>query len=432
MSKLKAYKTKLQSHPKYNNVLHWGKLLSVTGLSQLLVQAVGFVSGILIIRLLPLEEYAFYTLANTMLGTITVLADGGISSGVLAEGGKVWKDKEKLGIVLATGLDLRKKFAIFSLLILMPILFYLLLNNKASWLTAILIVLSLLPAFFSALSDSLLQIVPKLHQNIAPLQRNQVSVGIWRLILLGLTIFIFPFTYIVLLSNGIARIYGNIKLRKIVSPFIKDDQKPDPVVRKDILKVVKDIMPGALYYSVSGQISIWLLSVFGSTASVAEIGALGRFSLILSVFSAMFSTIAIPRFSRFKSDKVNTIKMYLKLQLIVVILCVILCMLIYLFSDYLLLVLGNGYSSLERELVLVFIAGSLSLISGISFGLSASKGLPTNPYLLILLNITFLISGYIIFDISTLIGILYFNIFVAIAPILIHSFSFYYKMVKNR
>ena len=413
-------------------MLNWGKLISITGLSQILVQAIGFISGILVIRLLPVEEYALYTLANTMLGTMTVLADGGISSGLMAEGGRVWKDKEKLGTVLATGLDLRKKFAVFSLIVLAPILFYLLIRNGASGLTAILVVLSVIPAFFAALSDSLLQIVPKLHQRIAPLQRNQLEVGILRLALLGLTIFIFPFTFVVLFLNGITRIYGNIKLRKIASPFINAEQKPDLVVRHNMLKVVKQIMPGAIYYSISGQISVWLLSIFGTATSVAEIGALGRFSLVLSVFSAVFGTIAIPRFSRLNGDNTKTLKIYIKLQGVIVVFCLFLCLIVFLFSKYLLLILGNSYSELGNELVLVFIAGNLSLLSGMSFGLASSKGFPTNPYILISINIVFLILGYLVFDISTLLGVLYFNIFVAVAPVLIHSFCFYYKMLKNK
>jgi len=407
------------------------KLISLTGLAQILVQAVGFISGILVIRLLPVEEYALYTLANTMLGTMTVLADGGISSGVMAEGGKVWKDKGRLGTVIATGLDLRKKFGVFSLIFLAPILFYLLIRNGASNLTAILVVLSIVPAFFATLSDSLLQIVPKLHQTIAPLQRNQLVVGILRLVLLGLTIFIFPFTYIVLLVNGITRIYGNIKLRKIASPFIEAGQKPDLAVRQNVLKVVKQIMPGAIYYSVSGQISIWLLSIFGSVTSVAQIGALGRFSMVLSVFAAVFGTIAVPRFSRLMEDNIKTLKIFIKLQGIIVVACLFLCLIVFLCSKYLLLILGDGYSQLEHELVLVFIAGSLSLISGSSFGLASSKGLPTNPYMLISTNIAFLILGYLVFDISTLLGVLYFNILVAIAPVLVHSSFFYYKMLKK-
>ena len=124
--------SQLKQHPSYDKAMHWGKLISITGGAQMIVQAVGFICGILIIRLLPVQEYALYTLVNTMLGTISVLADGGISSGVMAQGAKVWQDKEKLGEVLATGLDLRRKFAIGSLLISVPILFYLLIHKNTA------------------------------------------------------------------------------------------------------------------------------------------------------------------------------------------------------------------------------------------------------------------------------------------------------------
>src|SRR5690606_14307653 len=137
--------------------MQWGKLLSVTAMAQIAVQALGMITGIFIIRLLPVEEYAYYTLANAMLGTMTILADGGIVSGVMAQGGKVWKDKEKLGIVLATGLHLRQRFAIGSLAVSLPILAYLLWQHGASALFIMLILLAIIPAFFSALSDSLLE-----------------------------------------------------------------------------------------------------------------------------------------------------------------------------------------------------------------------------------------------------------------------------------
>lgn len=72
----------------------WAKLIAITGSAQVMVQAIGFISGILVIRLLPTHEYALYTLANTMLGTMTLLADGGIATGVMSQGGKVWQDKQ--------------------------------------------------------------------------------------------------------------------------------------------------------------------------------------------------------------------------------------------------------------------------------------------------------------------------------------------------
>src|SRR5260221_2165220 len=162
---MKEIGNKLSIGIENGKLFKWAKLLGVTFSAQVLIQLLGLFSGILMIRLLPTAEYAFYTLANTMLGTMTVLADGGISSGVMASGAKVWQDQKKLGTVISTGLMLRKKFAIYSLTISLPVLFYLLHRNNAGLISSLLIILSIIPAFYAALSDNLLEIASKLHQD---------------------------------------------------------------------------------------------------------------------------------------------------------------------------------------------------------------------------------------------------------------------------
>ena len=132
----------------YPNVLEWIKIITITGSYQVIVQALGILCGILVIRMLSIEEYALYTLANTMLGVMSVLSDGGVSSGVMAQGGKFWKNKEKLGSVLKTGLILKKQFAIFSLLSITPLLIYLLSHNGANWKNILLIVLAVFLVFY--------------------------------------------------------------------------------------------------------------------------------------------------------------------------------------------------------------------------------------------------------------------------------------------
>jgi len=249
-------------NPKYKRSLQWFKVIAMTGAAQIFIQALGLISGIFIIRLLPTTEYAFYTLTNATLGSLTVLADGGISVAVMAQGGKYWVSREKLGVVISTGLDLRRKFGIISLLIAIPVLFYLLRHHHASLLFTILIVLSLIPAFYSALSDSLLEIGPKLKQDIPLLQKNQVATSIARLVLTTVTVFIFPWTFIAILGSGLPRMWANISLRKLSGKYVDFSQKPDPEIRKEILKVVKRSLPEIIYYSLSGQITIWLISFF--------------------------------------------------------------------------------------------------------------------------------------------------------------------------
>jgi O-antigen/teichoic acid export membrane protein len=422
--------SQLKQHPNYDKAMHWGKLISITGGAQVIVQAVGFVCGILIIRLLPVQEYALYTLVNTMLGTISILADGGISAGVMAQGAKVWQDKEKMGVVLATGLNLRRKFAIGSLIVSVPILFYLLRHNGASWIAATLIASSMIPAFFAALSDSLLEIVPKLHQSIMPLQKNQVEVSVGRLLLLGLTMFLFPWAFVAVLASGISRIYGNIKLSKIVYTFADKEQQPDLEIQKEILAMVKHILPGSIYYCLSGQITIWLISIFGDTTSVAQLGALGRLSMLLSLFSVLISTLVIPRFARLANEKDLLLKRFVQIMGALIFFLFLIVVIVYLFPKPMLWLLGDAYAGLETELVLSIVGSCLSLIAGIAFSLYSSRGWALNPIILISVNLASIIGLALMVDLGSLNGILLLNIGIAFMGLILNGTYCLFKIVK--
>ena len=334
--------TPFYTHPAYVKFLYWGRLISITGGAQVIVQGTGLLTGIIIIRLLPTTEYAYYTLANTMLGVMTMLSDGGISNGVMAQGGKVWQNKKELGTVLATGLQLRRKFAVVSLSVGIPVLSFLLLRNGTSWLATLCIVLALIPSFLAALSDSLLEIVPKLHQEIKPLQKNQVVVSIGRLGLSSIALLLFPFTAIALVVNGLVRIWGNIKLARIAYLFADKESNSDLEVRKNILNAVKRILPITLYYCLSGQIIIWIPSLLGNTMGVAEVGALSRLSMILNLVSVLGSTLVLPRFARVSADNRDVIfKSFVFIQLTLILMCLCILALFFLFPYKFLWILGK-------------------------------------------------------------------------------------------
>lgn len=427
MKYIQRHLLNIKSHNYYDKAIYWTRNISITTIAQIAVQGLGFISGILIIRLLSVEEYALYTLANTMLGTMSVLGDGGISTGVMSQGGKVWQDPKKLGAVLATGLHLRKRFAIFSLIVALPILVYLLLHGGANWGTTLLIVLSIIPAFYAALSDSLLEIIPKLHQSILPLQKNQVGVAMGRLLLTASTILIFPWTFVAILAGGIPRLYGNKKLKKITHEFIDPDQLPDPEVKKEILIIVKRVLPGAIYFSISGQITIWLVSVFGNVTSIAQLGAIGRLAMLLGLFTTVFSTLLIPRFARLKDNSKLLMKRFLAILSLLILVFIGIILLFLLFSEQILWLLGEKYLHLNLELILYLVGSCIGILTGIIFTMGSSRGWILNPYIYITASIISIVLGIIIFDISTLVGILFFNILINTVQTLIYLI---YTLIK--
>lgn len=403
------------------NGKRWVWLAGLTGGAKLFAQGMGFLTGFLIIRFLTVEEFAMYTLANTVLGTMVVLADGGISKAVMAEGGKVWQDKKKLGAVLVTGLDLRKKFGLISLFIGLPLLALLLYSHNASWVMIVLISLCIIPAFFAALSDSLLELVPQLHQDIFRLQQNQVAVSAGRLILNFLFVLILPFTFVALLANGIPRILGNIKLQKISKSFADLSQVPDPVIKREILSVVKRILPGAVYFCFSGQITIWLLSWLGTTTSLAQIGALAKLILLIEIFGYISYTLLIPRFARLSLNKSLLLKKSFQVILFLTLGLAVLTFLISFFSETILWLLGPAYYDLNKELIISLIGGGLGLIAGNFFALGASRGWVLNPLYSTIISFSSVIIGVFLFEVSTLIGVLYFNIFLVTVQVVMNA-----------
>ncbi|MDR0559185.1 MAG: hypothetical protein LBG92_03385 [Prevotellaceae bacterium] len=412
-----------------NKIRYWIKLISVTGIAQVTVQLIGFICGILVIRILPVNEYAFYTIANTILGTMTVLSDGGISTGVMAQGGKVWQNRQKLGAVLATGLYLRRKFAVFSLIISLPVLSYLLLYHGATWITTALISASLMFSFYAALSDNLLQIPVKLHQAIKPLQKNQVEVSAGRLILTGLTLFIFPCAFVAIITSGLPRIWGNFKLGKIANRFAAKNAEISAEDKYEIRKIIKKGFPATVYYAFSGQIATWIISIFGNTESVSKLGALGRIAVLFAVVSTLTATLIVPRFARLKNSE-NLFKRYIKIVSFFSALILALAVCAYFFAGQILWILGKNYAGLKYELCLNIICSCLMAIMGIAFNLYASKGIVLSPVFSIASNIIPLIAGCLVFNVSTLRGVLYMNLLVATVLLLV-QFSFGIYSIKQ-
>ncbi|WP_116107084.1 lipopolysaccharide biosynthesis protein [Lewinella sp. IMCC34191] len=406
----------------------WGKLLGVTGGAQLLIQATGFICGIFIIRILTSEQYAYYTLANTMLGTMTVLADGGISTGVMALGGKNWKSREELGKILATGMHMRRQFAVGSLLVSLPILFFLLQEQGMIWWQSVLLILCLTPTFWAALSGSLLQVVPKLHQDVNDLLKINVSINISRVLITLPFVFFFPFASVAILATGASQVMGNLRFRKLSLRKADWKTEADPLYREQIMGTVKRILPGSIYYCVSGQITVWLVAIFGSTESIANLGAIGRLMVVLTLVRMVVDMLITPRYARLPAEKKAIIARFFQILALVALLCSVIVAGVYLFPEEFLWILGDKYADLEYEVFLMTISSCLSLISGTAHNLSTSRGVIPNPYLFIGTTIVSQIALLVfVVDYTTLAGVIMFSIYGSLINLAYRFIDFLYR-----
>ncbi len=108
------------STPIIRRALQRARIVGNFASVQALVQLAGFASGILLVRQLDPHELAFFTIANTMQGTINVLADMGISIGLMSIGGRVWQDRFRFGQLITTANGVRLRLGGAAIVISTP------------------------------------------------------------------------------------------------------------------------------------------------------------------------------------------------------------------------------------------------------------------------------------------------------------------------
>ncbi|HEX9152519.1 MAG TPA: polysaccharide biosynthesis protein, partial [Flavobacterium sp.] len=205
---------------------------------------------------------------------------------------------------------------------------------------------------------------------------------------------------------------------------------PDRLVKKEILRTVRYILPGAIYYCFAGQVAIFLTSIAGTTTSVAQIGALGRINMIFGIVSVLFGILISPRFARLPENKKILFTRFMQVELGLIAFCVCVISIIATFPEEVLWILGKSYLNLRAELILSIGGTCLILISGCSYVLFSSRGWAINPIITIMIEVSAIAFGISIFEISTVTGILRLGIFTASIQALMNVGYCFFKILK--
>ncbi len=390
----------------------WWRLLREsipTVFAQAGVQIAGFLTGLILIRSLTVTEYAFYTLANAVLGTLTVLSDSGIGQGVLAEAGKVWNDPKALGGVLAAGMWLRRRMALLALLLALPLSYFLLRRQGAASTSAVLICLSIVPLFVSSLTGQLLQVVPRLHQQIRTLQVWQLLCAIARIVLTAIVVMLCPWTWLVIGCAGAAQAYLSWQTRRLAAERADLSAPPNLAARREIQRLVRSNCVNAAYYAFESQITIWLISIFGRTHGIAQVGALSRLNMAFTILSSTFALIVIPRFARLAASH-RILRHYGAMQLGMLAVLSLIVGFVACFPQVPLWLLGPSYGQLTREVVLSIAGGALTVMSGCAYLGAAARSVVLTPWVVVPLALVMQAVLIYLLPVGTVAGLLWLTI----------------------
>jgi O-antigen/teichoic acid export membrane protein len=398
---------------------------------QIAVQLMGVAGGILLVRTLSQTEYAFFTLAFSMLSTMSILADSGISISLSSIGGRVWQDRERFGQLINTALRLRRYLAAIAVLAVTPILVWLLIRSGASPVYSAGITLTLLVGLNYQLLSGVLMIVPRLHSQIKRVQTLDALAAGVRLALLVTAYFIFLNAEVAILATIVSVIAQYVLLRRWVRA---DVDLNAPVSREDqaaMLGIVKHQAPNAVFFCLQGQLTVWLISIFGRTQNIAEIGALGRLGVIFSVIGAVMTSIVLPAFARCQSPRELRIR-YFQVCAGFLLFGLTLITAAALFPDQFLWILGSKYAHLRNELLLMMIMSCFSSLLAAMWSLNSTKAWIRYSWL----NIPSVILTQIVLltflNVSTVRGVILFGIFSLAPTFLLNSMLTFRGLAEQR
>ena len=415
----------LASTPESRRIFQFVRRASRFTWVQLVVQCIGFATGILIVRCMEQHEYALFTIANTMQATTNILADIGISIGLISIGGRVWQDQRRLGQLVSTGLKLRRKLGTASILVVTPLLYFMLRKHGTSLSYTVFLIAAVLAGLSAQLSVEVFSVIPRLRSDLGQIQKVDLIGSIARLAVLGALAFVFLNAGVAVVAGSGALLLQYLLSRQYAAGIIDLQAEENAEDRKAMLGFIRSQAANAVFFCLQGQITIFLITFFGHRAGVAEVGALGRLAIIFTVLGNLVANICAPAFSRCRTHH-QLVWLYTGVVGGVAGLSLLLLGGAYFLPNEFLFILGNRYSHLQYELLLIVGGAMINTMAGTLWTLNASRAWIAGSWLYIPLTVGTQLLLIPFTDFSSVNGVLTFNLF-SVCPNLLLNIALSYR-----
>lgn len=192
----------------------------------------------------------------------------------------------------------------------------------------------------------------------------------------------------------------------------------EPLERKGVdrmaWKIARPLMPSAVFFQFQGVIAVFLASLFGTSDMLAEVGAFGRLALVLMVVDRVTGVVLFPALAR---APVGARLVWIVTRVHAAYLGAMALVLIsaWLGGRWWILLLGEQYRSMEPYVWMVFLSTILLNASGFAFRTLAVRGLTAKQSYSIPVVIAVQALYLWLFGAATLQAVLGFNIATALA-----------------
>ncbi|NVJ86003.1 MAG: oligosaccharide flippase family protein [Algoriphagus sp.] len=403
------------------------KLLTSFATGQLASQFLQVLTGFLVIRWMTKEDFGQFTLAFAVQNTFGMLVEMGLSSAFLAFIGDKHTDPVQVSRYFNAVWYWRKK--LFLVIAPLSLVAFILLTYDKNWtlLTQALLFLSIPLAIYYQGFSSFYSVVLRIKSEIGAVYKIQVGAAIFRLVIvLALYGVSWLSGWIYLWLNAATIVLTGLALAPLANRYRDLRTEADPESRKQVLQYIKPSMLGISFSAIQSQMTVILISIFGKTSSIADIGALGRLGQLFTFLNAFNGMILQPWFAKMSIGKV------LKNTLFVVGTIGIGLGVFTVFSFYypqvFQWILGKQYDNLAKEFGYSVLIACIGYISAIFLLISGTKKWVYWWSNILYIILFFLINtlGIVFLDLSTVMGIIKLSLIFSISFLLQQVARFLY------
>ncbi len=273
-----------------------GAFSAVQGLSQ----ALGLVAGVLWVRSLPVDEFAVYTMAGSVITLAAILSDLGAGSSLQYYFHLHKGDPAQFAPFVHAVRSLRRWLGVLvSPALLAAAWFGVVRDDARAWATALAAAL-VLGSVFAQQEASIRLVVLRLQGEWRRVYRSEVALAGLRLAgAASLSVLRAATVTTALATNLVATLVATGLARLVALPRRSDG----PAERRQVFRFLLPILPDALYFAFQGQLVIWIAAIAGTTREVAEVGALARVGLLFAVPQSLAVNYLVPRLAQRHDDR---------------------------------------------------------------------------------------------------------------------------------
>jgi len=351
-----------------------GKRLSTFVGGQSAVQLLNAATGLLLLRLMTKPDFAIYAIALGVQGMITIFTDIGFGGAISGLVGTRYQDRALLGSYIRTASHLRQILLIFiaAAAVLVGVVFRNIDTQSHGRKELILLALAVLLTVQFQAWASYYEIPLVLNNRLVAYYSPQIAAAGLRILSSALLYYLHWISATtVIVANTLSIVVMGVAYRLLARPWIQVPKKASKEHGREMVKLLIPLLPGTIYQAVQGQISLFLIAVFGHVGQIAEVAAAGRVGQLFLLLNSSNGVLIGPYFSKspgslFHKRYVNVMTVVAGIALLVVASAKV-CPGLYL------LLLGAKYSNLTPQVRLVVYASAINYFAGAMWTVAVAR-----------------------------------------------------------